>query len=330
MTEVGFWRAAASAPERVALIAPDGTEVSAGELLERSNQVAHGLRALGVTAGDTVTLVVPNGVPLFEVYMGAMQIGCYVTPINHHLVGPEIAYIVADAGTKVLVVDARFEAEASRAITEVEESGFDLPAERRFSLGQVEGCRPYSELIEGHPTTAPDARTAGTAMHYTSGTTGKPKGILHTTGGFQTFASLSAKLVFDLKPEDIFWCTADIGWVTGHTYTVYGPMSNGATQVIYEGVPTQPGPDRMWEMVERYGVTASCAHVLHVVSRIAAPGEFIGLTQDAQSTPAPEHALCIASATVSASRFSHKAKMLGPLPDREQPRAPASRAASFT
>src|SRR5690606_19808344 len=83
-------------------------------------------------------------------------------------------------------------------------------------------------------------------------------------------------------------------------------------------------------LVERDGLAASCAHVLHVVSRIAAPGEFIGLTQDAQSTPAPEHALCIASATVSASRFSHKAKMLGPLPDREQPRAPASRAASFT
>ncbi len=90
---------------------------------------------------------------------------------------------------------------------------------------------------------------------YTSGSTGKPKGVLHTTGGYQTYTYLTNKYIFDLKPNDIFWCTADVGWITGHSYIVYGPMLNGATQVMYEGAPTYPGPDRFWELVDRYKVT---------------------------------------------------------------------------
>jgi acetyl-CoA synthetase len=91
---------------------------------------------------------------------------------------------------------------------------------------------------------------------YTSGTTGKPKGILHTSGGYLTQASYTHHAVFDLKPEsDVYWCTADIGWVTGHSYIVYGPMSNGATQVMYEGTPDTPHTGRLWEIVQKYGVT---------------------------------------------------------------------------
>ena len=90
---------------------------------------------------------------------------------------------------------------------------------------------------------------------YTSGTTGKPKGILHTTGGYLTGASYTARMVFDLRDEDVFWCTADIGWVTGHSYVVYGPLANGATVVMYEGAPNQPGPDRFWNIIEKWGVT---------------------------------------------------------------------------
>ncbi len=90
---------------------------------------------------------------------------------------------------------------------------------------------------------------------YTSGTTGKPKGIMHTTGGYLTGTYATTKLVFDLKDDDVYWCTADIGWVTGHSYVVYGPLANGATVVMYEGAPDWPKKDRLWEIVERYGVT---------------------------------------------------------------------------
>ena len=91
---------------------------------------------------------------------------------------------------------------------------------------------------------------------YTSGTTGKPKGIMHTSGGYLTQASYTHHHVFDVKPEtDVYWCTADIGWVTGHTYIVYGPLSNGVTQVVYEGTPASPDEHRHFEVIEKYGVT---------------------------------------------------------------------------
>jgi len=90
---------------------------------------------------------------------------------------------------------------------------------------------------------------------YTSGSTGKPKGILHTTGGYLLYAKLTSKYVFDLRDQDVYWCTADIGWVTGHSYVVYGPLANGATSLMYEGAPNFPEPDRFWRIVEKYGVT---------------------------------------------------------------------------
>ena len=116
-----------------------------------------------------------------------------------------------------------------------------------------------SELVAGQSSECePEAMNAEDLLFllYTSGTTAKPKGIKHTTGGYLTHVTMTHKLVFDLKEEsDIYWCTADIGWVTGHSYIVYGPLANGATGVIYEGTPDFPDKDRFWEIVERYRVT---------------------------------------------------------------------------
>src|SRR5690606_29869530 len=90
---------------------------------------------------------------------------------------------------------------------------------------------------------------------YTSGSTGKPKGILHATAGYLLGVQQTSKYVFDMREDDVYWCTADIGWVTGHSYVVYGPLSNGATVLMYEGAPNHPAPDRFWELVERYKVS---------------------------------------------------------------------------
>jgi acetyl-CoA synthetase len=117
----------------------------------------------------------------------------------------------------------------------------------------------YHELLAGASTDCPAEPMEAEHLLfllYTSGTTGKPKGIMHTTGGYLTQVTYTHKYVFDLKSEsDVFWCTADVGWITGHSYIVYGPLSNGCTQVMYEGVPNYPGNDRFWEIVEKYGVT---------------------------------------------------------------------------
>jgi long-chain acyl-CoA synthetase len=169
---LGFWRNATHQPDHVALIAPDGTQTTAGELVAAANRVSNGLRALGVSKGDTVAVVLPNTRAFLELYFGALQIGCYFTPVNHHLVGTEIAYIVNDSDASVLVADAAFADEMAKAATEI-----TLSSDRWFAVGDIDGFRPYAELTQGQPDTAPDDRVAGQPMHYTSGTTGKPKGV---------------------------------------------------------------------------------------------------------------------------------------------------------
>jgi long-chain acyl-CoA synthetase len=172
MSELGFWRLATADPEAIALHLPDGRTVTRGELHARANQIVHGLRALGLEAGDSVAAVQPNDLPMIELYFAALQAGFRLTPINHHLVGPEIAYIVDDSEAKVAVVHERFADVVAKARDES-----SLADDSWFAVGDVPGFRDWAELTDGRPTTAPGGRTAGQATHYTSGTTGRPKGV---------------------------------------------------------------------------------------------------------------------------------------------------------
>jgi long-chain acyl-CoA synthetase len=175
----GFWRRAQDEPDWVAVVEPDGTEHAAGDLLSRVNQLTHALRAHGLKPGDGIASLLPNGIAPVELYLAALQAGWYLTPINWHFTAPEAAYIAADCGAKAFFVHERF---AQLGIETAEAAG--VPADARFSYGDVPGFTPVEDLRAGHPATMPEDRTAGTTMHYTSGTTGRPKGVRRSLTGF--------------------------------------------------------------------------------------------------------------------------------------------------
>ncbi|WP_432093192.1 acyl-CoA synthetase [Streptomyces sp. bgisy100] len=168
----GFWAQATADPDRTVLVAPDGAEWTAAELHAAANRLVHGLRAAGLRRGDAFAAVLPNGPELLTAFLAASQAGLYLVPVNHHLVGPEIAWIVADSGARVLIAHERFGEQASRA---ADEAG--LPAGERYAVGTVDGFRPYRDLLDGQSPEPPADRTLGWVMNYTSGTTGRPRGI---------------------------------------------------------------------------------------------------------------------------------------------------------
>jgi len=172
MSEYGFWHLAQQDPAHLALVTPDGREITARALLARANQLVHGLRGLGLDTGDVVAAVLPNGAPMIECYLGALQAGLYLVPVNHHLTASEIAYIVRDSGAKAFVADERFAGACADAADEARVA----PA-GRLAVGKVPGFRPYDGLLAAQPPTLPGNRTAGAVMNYTSGTTGRPKGV---------------------------------------------------------------------------------------------------------------------------------------------------------
>ena len=172
MSEFGFWNLAQKSPDRVALIEPDGRRLTAGELLANANRLVHALRARGLKQGDGIAAVLPNGAPMIELYLAAGQAGWYLTPINHHLTAPEIAYILQDSGAKVFIGAERFANACQGAAEEAR-----LPARARFAVGSVAGFAAYNALKEGQPDSLPQERCAGQVMNYTSGTTGQPKGV---------------------------------------------------------------------------------------------------------------------------------------------------------
>jgi long-chain acyl-CoA synthetase len=197
----GFWYHAQSEPSHLAVVDTDGTEIDAGALLADCNRVAHALRSIGLEAGDTVAAVLPNGRYPATVYLAALQIGLYYVPINYRLSPPEIAYILSDSDAKAFVSHERF---ADAVVAAADEAG--LPAEARIAVGSVPGFRRWDDFLAGQPDTLPDDRTAGAAMHYTSGTTGRPKGVKRALTGLDpdTSAELFSMflLLFGITPRD--------------------------------------------------------------------------------------------------------------------------------
>jgi long-chain acyl-CoA synthetase len=175
---LGFWGRAQQSPDWVAVIEADGTEHRAGDLLARVNQITHGLRELGLRPGDGLASVLPNGAAALEVYLAALQAGWYLTPINWHFTAPEIAYIMRDCEAKAVFVHERFGAVGTAA---ADEAG--IPAGARFCYGDLPGFTPVAALCDGQSEAMPADRTAGATMHYTSGTTGRPKGVRRALSG---------------------------------------------------------------------------------------------------------------------------------------------------
>src|SRR5258708_12892049 len=166
-----FWGFSAEHPDRLAVVEADGRTVTQAEMLAGVNQLSHGLQSLGLARGDSIAAMLPNSPEAMEVYLAMQQVGLYLTPINYHLVGPEIAYILQDCEAQVFVVNARY-AEVCRIA--VEETGF--PAEKVFVVGgDSNGFRRYDELKAGQPTLAPEDRSLGPGINYPSPPTRQPK-----------------------------------------------------------------------------------------------------------------------------------------------------------
>ncbi|MEE8199353.1 MAG: acetate--CoA ligase [Thermoplasmata archaeon] len=241
------------------------------ELHEEVNRLANVLKRRGVRRGDTVTIYLPMIPELPMAMLACARIGAIHSVVfsafsadalqSRILDGRSTFLITADGYTRAgKVVRPKAQADSAlescpdvRHVLVVRRLGIDVPIREGRDLWwhdemaeeEVAGDCPPEEMDAEDPL----------FILYTSGSTGKPKGVLHTTGGYMVYVTLTTKLVFDLKDEDVYWCTADCGWVTGHSYIVYGPLSLGATVLMFEGVPTYPHPDRFWKIVEDHGVT---------------------------------------------------------------------------
>jgi long-chain acyl-CoA synthetase len=167
-----FWSFAEAHPDKVAFVDADERSVTNADALAAVNQLSHGLRALGLQHGDSIAAMLPNSPEALEVYLAMQQVGLYLTPINYHLVGPEIAYILQDCEARAFIVHGRYASEFRHAVLA---TGF--PSDRVFVVGDATGFRSFDDLKEGQPTSAPADRTLGAIMNYTSGTTGRPKGV---------------------------------------------------------------------------------------------------------------------------------------------------------
>lgn len=248
----------------------DSRVITYADLLDEVSRFANVLKGLGIKKGDRVAIYMPMIPELPIAMLACARIGAPHSVIFGGFSPDSITDRVNDAEARLIITaDAGFR----RGVPSMLKPQVDLALAGTPSVEHVvvvNRCNTDIHMEEGRDLWWHDLMATASnvcpaepmeAEHllyllYTSGTTARPKGVMHTTGGYLTQVAFTHKYVFDLKPEtDIYWCAADVGWVTGHSYIVYGPLANGATQVMYEGTPDTPGRDRLWAIVEKYKVT---------------------------------------------------------------------------
>ena len=248
----------------------DTRTITYSELLIEVEKFSNVLKSLGVVKGDRVNIYLPMIPEAAVAMLSCARIGAAHSVVFGGFSSQALADRINDAEAKVLITadggyrrGEVFELKpaADEAIASTPTIEHVVVVKRGGNKVNMVAGRDhwYHDLMANASDNCPAEPMDSEQLLfllYTSGTTGKPKGIMHTTGGYLTHVTYTHKYVFDLHPEsDVYWCTADVGWITGHSYIVYGPLSNGATQVIYEGVPNYPANDRLWSIVEKYGVT---------------------------------------------------------------------------
>jgi acetyl-CoA synthetase len=248
----------------------DTRTITYSQMLDEVQKFANVLKGLGVNKGDRVNIYLPMIPEAAVAMLACARIGAVHSVVFGGFSSQALSDRINDAEAKVLITaDGGYrrgevfalKPQADEAVASTPTITAVVVVKRGGNEVDMQAGRDhwYHELMATADAVCPPEPMDSEQLLfllYTSGTTGKPKGIMHTTGGYLTHVTYTHKYVFDLNPDrDIFWCTADVGWITGHSYIVYGPLSNGATQVMYEGVPNYPANDRMWEIIEKYKVT---------------------------------------------------------------------------
>ncbi|MGY0505740.1 acetate--CoA ligase [Luteimonas sp. e5] len=246
-------------------------KLSYRDLYLRVNQLANAMRGMGIGKGDRVTIYLPMIPEAAVAMLACARIGAVHTIVFGGFAPHSIADRISDSQSKlVITADEGRRGGRTVPLKMNVDAALKLPGtdtvEKVIVFRHTDGSIDFDtrrdvwwhKAVDGQPTTCePERMNAEDPLFilYTSGSTGKPKGVLHTTGGYLVYASYTHEIVFDIKPDDIYWCTADVGWITGHSYIVYGPLANGATSLMFEGVPSWPNASRFWEVVDKHQVT---------------------------------------------------------------------------